>query len=126
MINMADVVSDKDFTQNVKLIRRVTTVNDHGETVTTERITTIKAVVTSAALMAAANNLIRDPDSTKRAYGIRVTTTTTLNSAYEAGQPDIIIWQGNRYVVGEVDFHQAYGFCRAVAILMDTQLVKQK
>lgn len=117
MLDLSEVVSDPAYTQAVTRVQRTQTVNNYGETTTATISTTIQAVVTSPGKP----GLQRFDDYQTYADLIQVTTTSRLNGAAVGQQPDLIVWQGQTYVIAIVNDYAAFGFTRAVCKLTDLQ-----
>lgn len=117
MLDLSEIVSDPAFTQAVTRVQRVQTVNGFGETTTGTVSSTIQAVITSPGKL----GMQRFADLQTYADVIQVTTTSRLNGPAVGQQPDLIIWQGQTYVVAVVNDYAAFGFSRAVCKLTDPQ-----
>lgn len=117
MLDLSEIVSDSDFTQAVTRVQRTESVNSYGETTTSNVSTTIQAVVTSPGKP----GMQRFEDYQSYADMIQVTTTSRLNGPAVGQQPDLIVWQGQTYVVAVVNDYAAFGFTRAQCKLTDLQ-----
>lgn len=117
MINVASVVNDPRFTQPVTRIQRKEVVNSFGETTTVNTPTTIQATVTSPGK----TGMMRFDDAQTYADVIQVTTTSNLNGPAVGSQPDLIVWQGQTFIVAIVNDYGAFGYTRATCKLIDLQ-----
>jgi hypothetical protein len=117
MINVADIVSDPDFTQPVTRIVRIESINQYGESVIESRPTAIQAIVTSPN----SQELLMFPDATAYRDIIRVTTASRLNADSVGLQPDLIVYHGENYKVTVTNDYSDYGYTRALCGLIDLQ-----
>lgn len=117
MIDVSEVVLDPELTQTVTRIQRIQTLNGYGETTITNQSSQIQAVVTSPGKP----GLMRFEDAQTYADAIRVTTNSPLNGPVVGQQPDLIVWNGQTYVVAIVNDYQANGFSDAICKLTDYQ-----
>jgi hypothetical protein len=117
MIDVSEVLDDTDFTQTVTRIQRNETINQYGESVLTSVTSQIVASITSPS----AQDLLRFDDSTAYKDAILVITKVRLNSASFGGQPDIIQYHGNNYIVRTTNNFNDFGFVVAHCSLMDLQ-----
>lgn len=117
MIDMSEVLDDTDFTQTVTRIQRNETINQYGESVLTSVTSQIVASITSPTKQ----DLLRLPDATAYSDAITVITKVNLNSATFGGQPDIIQYHGNNYLVNVTNSYNDFGFVVAICTLLDLQ-----
>ena len=116
MINVAKVVRNPKFTQPItRIVRQETMVKGRSVLVETQSI--IRAVVT----MATAADLNRFTDATTYIKSILVSTVVLLNADSVGYQPDVIVYMGENFIIKGIDSYEAFGYCRAVAVLSDYQ-----
>jgi hypothetical protein len=115
LINVAEIVSDTDFTQPVIRIIRNSTVNQFGEPVVVEKRKTIQCVVTNPS--DAELTRFQESSSTKKMK--RFTTTTKLNAGNEPGNGDIILYKRTHYLIVGVDDYEEFGYNRGIGIKME-------
>lgn len=112
-IDVSDVLLDPDFCEPLTIIRRAQTVSNKGRSTSTE--VTIDPAPVGVVLPQADQPLVRGPDQANLPRLIQVHTPFRLRSASkdpdtgDVYQPDIIIWQGDRFVVNKVQSFSAYG-----------------
>ncbi|MBC7074664.1 MAG: hypothetical protein H5T98_01050 [Syntrophomonadaceae bacterium] len=116
MINVADAL-DPEFMQPVTRVQRAEVVNQYGETTVTSTSTTIQAVCTSPSK----TGMMRFDDAQTYQDTIQVTTLSPLNGPTVGGQPDLIVYKGQTFVVAIVNDYQSFGYTRAVCKLTDLQ-----
>jgi hypothetical protein len=117
MLNVSRVVLNPRFLQPITQIKRTETVNQYGESVISSDEITIQAVVT----MANAQDLNRFTDATVYKKAILVSTANVINPDSIQGQPDMLIYKDETYIVIGVDSYSEFGYTRAVAALADFQ-----
>jgi len=120
LLNLARVARNPRFVQSVLRIVRQESVNEYGEN---ELITT-KSMIKATITMANPNDLNRFTDATTYIKAINVITTTELNADRIGYQPDIIIFQGDSYIIKGTFTYSENGFTRAIAVLSDYQLAQ--
>ena len=116
LLDVSGLLLDPDFTNVVTLIKRLATVNQHGETVLTETPCYITAVVQGDNTEV----LERLPQGARLSDMITVYYRGQLQAESEGGYADIIVWGGKRYQVKEVseDFmNYGAGFTKAFCML---------
>ena len=109
-LDVSDLLLDPEIGGNAfQVIRRQQTVNGYGETVLTQ--TTLDAV--GAVYPTGDNRLQRQADFSTQADTITVVTRFRLRGASKSGgdayQPDIVLWNGNHYVVADINQYTNYG-----------------
>ena len=115
-IDVSFLLTDPDFTDQVTLIRRASTINQYGEQVITETSRTITAVVQGPST----EILQRFPNAAQLTDAIAVWYQGQFTSQSAGGYTDVIIWAGKRYQVKEVseDFmNWGQGFTMALCDL---------
>lgn len=117
---------DPEFAQRIDVIRRSQTVNNYGEAVIGEEwFRGVVAVVT----IGGDTGLRREADQQHQGRTLSVVTKFSLRGPAEARasadadgqfQPDLIVWQGGRYVVTGLDPYPNYGagFVQAICSSM--------
>ena len=116
LIDVSELLTDPDFTNQVTLVRRLSTVNTYGENVMTESVSTITVVVQSLGK----ESLRRVPEGARLSGMIDVYYKGALYAEQPGGYADIIVWGGNRYQVFELaeDFmNYGSGFTKAICKL---------
>jgi len=111
---------DPSFWDNIQVVRRVITVDQHGRNTTTETPITTRAVVTAAG----PNDLQRLPEEEYFNKAIEVYSpfrfqgTSTDELGNVVTHPDHILWHGSVYVVRALDDYAGYGrgFVHVVAV----------
>lgn len=120
LLNLSRVAKNPKFVQKVLRVVRQESVNEFGENILTTTTSQIKATIT----MASQNDLNRFTDATVYIKAINVITTTELNADRVGYQPDIIIFQGDSYIIKGTFTYNVNGFTRAIAVLSDYQLAQ--
>ncbi len=115
--NASRVLRRPRFAQRVTVIRRSQTVGDDGRGVITETTLTPIGVITAGSVQP----LVQVEDSTHARNNITVHCVERLLDPTAGHQPDIILYQGNRYVVTKTYDWSTYGagFYAAEADLQD-------
>jgi len=116
LIDVSDLLRDPDFTNLVTLIRRTSTVNQHGENVLTETACNIAASVQGIN----AEDLVKLPEGARLSDVITVFYRGELQPESKGGYSDIIVWQGRRYQVKTIDenfMNFGAGFTRAICVM---------
>jgi hypothetical protein len=116
MISVSDAL-DPDFMQPVTRVQRVETINGFGESTTANTSTTIQAVCTSPSK----TGMMRFDDAQTYQDTLQVTTASPLNGPTVGGQPDLILYKGQTFVVSFVNVYQTFGLPRAVCKFTDVQ-----
>lgn len=114
-IDVTDILVDIDIADSqFTVIRRQEVVNNFGETtlVTTTYPPTLPQPI-GAIYPTGDNKLQRKEDFTSQSDTITVVTQFRLRGASKSGgnkfQPDIVVWNGNNYVVSNVNEFTQYG-----------------
>jgi len=110
---------DPSFWDNIVVIRRIVTIDQHGRARVTEKPISARAVV----IAASPNDLQRLPEAEWMNKAIQITTPFRLQgpSIDEVGtvtHPDHILWHGSIYVIRIFDDYAGYGrgFTHAIAV----------
>lgn len=112
MLDLRELLNDPDLAVTVTLIRSVETVTEQGRS---ERIETEIPIV-CVVLPATSKQLERLPDADRTSETVAVYSEFGLTSGTSTHAPDIVVWQGERYEVKDVqDFGETAGFCVAMA-----------
>lgn len=114
-LDVSDVASSIEFADFVSVIRRATSTNDYGEVVNAS--TTYDRVV--ATVVPVGKNLRRDPDAQFTPNEINVVMQLRqpnvaggqlkLQGASDGFQPDIVVWNGDNYLVINTNDYSAFG-----------------
>jgi hypothetical protein len=126
-IDVDDVLRDPDIAGTTfSVIRRAETVNNYGETTTTD---TVIPNCIGAIFPTGDNSLVREEGYTTKSATITVVTTFFLRGASkQAGanyQPDIVLWNGDHYLVSTVNDYSQYGAGMIEAECIATEFVPQ-
>ena len=116
LIDVSDLLRDPDFTNVVTLVRRSSSINEHGEHVMTETPCNILASVQGAN----AEDIVRLPEGARLSDIITVYYRGDLQPESKGGYSDLIVWQGRRYTVKIVDenfMNFGAGFTRAICVM---------
>lgn len=114
-IDVSFLLTDPDFTNVVTLIRRTSTVNEHGENVLAETSCMIPVVVQGDL----AESLERLPEGARLSDVISVYYRGDLMPERPGGYADVILWNGYRYQVREIDENYrnfGAGFTKALCV----------
>lgn len=120
LIDVSDLLRDPDFTNIVTLIRRSSTVDNHGEHVMTES----SCLITASVQGINTEDLERVPEGARLHDLITVYFRGELMAESPNGYADIILWQGKRYQVVIVDenfMNYGAGFTRAICKMEETR-----
>lgn len=117
MINVRNVLRDRRLTQKVVRIVSTEEINQYGEAVQTQTRSMVRAVVTSPDN----GEMVRYVDSTTYKKAICVTSEMVFYPDNLSGQPDIIVWHDENYVVVGVEDYRDFGYTRAICALTDLQ-----
>ena len=102
--------------------RRLETVSSSGYSTTSENVTD---VVRGVVHPAGKQDLERLPEDQRQAKTIAVITRFALRGSSQQNgqnyQPDLVVWQGNNFVVVDIEDYSQYGpgFIRALCSLTD-------
>ena len=116
LIDVSDLLCDPDFTNVVTLVRRSSSINEHGEHVMTETPCNILASVQGAN----AEDIVRLPEGARLSDIITVYYRGDLQPESKGGYSDLIVWQGRRYTVKIVDenfMNFGAGFTRVICVM---------
>ena len=116
-IDVTSVLFDTDIAgQQFQVVRRQQVVNTYGETIlaVASPVDVIGSITpTGGTLFAQGNSLIRTEAYTTQSKTIKVITTYRLRGpGKDSGnlyQPDIILWNGDSYVVTTLNEYTAFG-----------------
>lgn len=116
-LDVSDVVCDPMLADTFSVLRRVETVNDHGEVgISSTQHDNVVGVIT----MAGPNDLDRLDDSQRMGRVISCVTKFRLRGPSPGFQPDVIVWQGSNFVIAALDLYNRFGagFMQAIAVSM--------
>jgi galactose-6-phosphate isomerase len=103
-LDVSDLLTDPDFAEELTIIRRAVTINTHGRQQVAE--TTISPKPWGVVLPQSDQPLQRGPDQQSLPMLLQVHTKFRLRSASIVGtqeyQPDLLIWNGSRFLVNRV------------------------
>lgn len=118
MMDMSELLGDVDFCDTFDVIRRPAVNNNFGENVVTP--STIKGVV-GVVCATGHNDLNRTPDMQFTPRVFNVVTNFQLRAMWPGGQPDIVVWNGDQYVVRSIRPYPRFGagFVQAAIESMD-------
>ena len=95
-LDVSDIVTDPDFADKFKVIRRKELVDAYGRVTTSDQIfRNVVGVVT----MSSPNDLERQADYQNFTRSISVVTRFAMQGEVTGYQPDIIEWRGTRHLV---------------------------
>jgi hypothetical protein len=117
MLNVRRAVRDKRLTQKVVRIVSTESVNAYGEPEQAYQRSTVRAIVT----VASQGDIERYVDATLYHKAILVTSEMIFYPDNLTGQPDIIVYHNENYVVLGVDDYRDFGYTRAVCGITDFQ-----
>lgn len=117
-IDVTEVLLDPDFCETVTVKRIAQSVDVHGRASQTQTTFSMVAVVTAGSL----SPMLRAEDYELSKNTITVHSKTLLRAPVAGGQPDIVVWNGNDYVVKKSYnwSHYGAGFTAAECDLQDT------
>ena len=117
MLNVRRAVRDKRLTQKIVRIVSTETVDPKGRPEQSYQRSTVRAIVT----MAAQGDIERYTDATLYHKAILVTSEMIFYPDNLTGQPDIIVYHNENYIVLGVDDYRDFGYTRAVCGITDFQ-----
>lgn len=110
-LDVTDILSDPDFCETLTIKRRAQTVGTNGRASTTT--TTISPPPVGVVQPVSDQPLVRGPDQQNLPRLLEVHTPFRLRSASRSGgvtyQPDILVWNGDDYIVNKVQDWSRYG-----------------
>jgi hypothetical protein len=92
-IDITELLSDPDFTDQLQLIKRTETIGDDGRTILAEAASTITVVVQAPE----ASILIRYPDLAEYNSKVCIWYRGELSVAGEGTYADMIVWRNRRW-----------------------------
>lgn len=119
-LDMSDVLVAPEFQDEITVKRRKQVTGENGRVQPeTEVFTHVGAVVCSAS----ANDLERLDDNQRMGRNLSVISKFRLQGPSPGLMPDIVVWQGDSYVVKLVDPYQRYGsgFIQTIVGSIDSQ-----
>jgi hypothetical protein len=123
-LDVSSLLLDPDFAQRLTIERRTDQVGANGRTVQTPQIITPKpiGVVLPVDTAIGGNALERNPDEQHRGAALEIITKFRLQGPAPGFQPDVLVYEGNRYIITIVNTLSKYGagFIRAECSSMDS------
>jgi hypothetical protein len=118
MIDMTDLLSDPDFSDEVLVRRRTETVSEGGVSVVVDEELTMRGIVTVDG-----EPIVQDADYMHTQAVIEVHVPERLLDATTGHQPDIVVYGGQNFQVRKVsDFSRfGQGFCSAACEMVDLE-----
>lgn len=122
-LDVSDIILDPMFAERLTIERRPETVGNNGRTTQLPQVITPKpiGVVLPIDTAIGGNALERTPDEQHRGAQLEVHTKFRLRGPSPNYQPDVLVYEGNRYVVTIVNNYSKYGagFIKAEVTSMD-------
>lgn len=117
-LDVTEIIGDPDFAESFTVLRRSESVNQYGQSVVTSQNLNAVGVVCQAG----PNDLERLDDNQRMGRHISVVTMFRLRGPASGYQPDVILWNGNNFVVQQIDDYANFGqgFIEAIAGSMDS------
>jgi hypothetical protein len=116
LIDVSELLIDPDFTDQATLITRTVQNEPNGKANVIETSQTITAVIQSGAQ----GSLDKYPEGSRLSDSITVYYRGELRMCNTGGLADVIVWQGRRYQVTDVDqdyLNWGSGYTRAICAL---------
>lgn len=111
LLDVSEVLSDPLFTEPMNVYRRTETVGSNGRTVITR--TRVRPVPTGVIMpkdsVIGGNAIQRNPDEQHRGSALLIYTQFRLRGPSPGFQPDVVVWNGDDYVVTLVNDYSHYG-----------------
>lgn len=114
MLSVKRAILDRRLLEPIIRVVQTETLNEFGEPQISRFYSNEMAVVT----MPKESTLLRLRDASTYQQYILVTSSLIFLPDNLTGQPDIIIWNGNEYLVTSVDDYQNRGYTRATCGLL--------
>jgi hypothetical protein len=106
LLDVSSVLLDPDFVTFVTIKRRLQVIDAHGRPALVETLfPRIPAVINSGS----PNNLSRDEDHATFTRSINVVLSFKIIGQVDGFLPDIVIWEGNNFIVDSFDPYPQYG-----------------
>lgn len=126
-LDVTDLLFDQDLADTFSVQRRQQAVNSWGETTTS---VTVFEDLSGAVYPTGNNSLVKQAAFETQAETITVVTTFRLrgvsqDSSQQAFLPDLVLWQGNQYLVSMVNDYSQYGQGFIQAECASTNLLDQ-
>lgn len=117
-LDVTDAILTADFLDSVIVVRRTETVNNFGESVVSSQRFTAFAVVAATS----PDDLVRSTDEELMHRTISVVTKFPIRGPAPGFQPDLVLWQGDQFVITKIAPYSNFGpgFIEAEATSMDT------
>jgi hypothetical protein len=124
LLDVSSLLLDPDFAQPLTIERRTEVVGSNGRATITSQIVLPApyGVILPVDTAIGGNALERGPDEQHRGAALEVITRFRLQGPSPSFQPDVIVYEGNRYVITIVNTLTKYGagFIRAECSSMDS------
>lgn len=119
LLDVSEVLTDPDLADSFIVNRRAESVNQNGRM--TMNVQPFEAVGVVCA--ASPNDLKRLPEDQRTQRAISVTTTFRLRASAPGYQPDLVLWDGNFFIVADLQPYTNYGagFVQAICIAQEHQ-----
>lgn len=116
-LDVSDVLLDPVLAQTFQIKRRTETVGSNGRVSISEITHSSIGVI----CMASGNQLSRLDDSQRMGRHLSIVTKFRLQGPTEGKQPDLIYWEGDWFIVQDLDIYTQYGagFIQAVVGSID-------
>lgn len=119
-LDMSDVLASPEFNDSIRVIRRRQVTSNTGRV---SYVDTTFDDVAAVICSATPNDLERLPEAQRTYRTLSVVSRFKLQATSPGYNADIIVWQGDSYVVAALDPYQRYGngFVQVLAQSMDSQ-----
>lgn len=106
-LDVSEVLLDPDFAETLTVMRRTEAISGHGRATITE----VEVSPAPVGVVIPQNDapVQRGPDQQTLPSLLQVHTPFRLRSVAPGVQPDVVIWNGDRYVVNKVYNFSHYG-----------------
>ena len=118
LLDVSEILTDPDFADKFNVRRRSETVDTHGRSTVAEQLfSQVVGVVTAIS----PSDLDRREDYQAMTRSISIVCQFRLRGETDGGQPDIVVWRGNNYIVKHIDPYPQFGrgFIQAECSSMD-------
>lgn len=124
-LDVTEVILSPEFMDAFTVIRRQETISNKGRSVVTLTPISVKGVITTPG----PNALFREPEQQTMGHAILVVTKFRLRGPSKSGgqsfQPDIVLFNGNHYVVTHLNEYSRYGAGFVEAQCEETDFIEQ-
>lgn len=110
-IDVSEVLSDPDFCEELIILRRTSVENIHGRAVITPTEISPRplGIVITKDTAIGGNVIERTPEAQYRGAALDVYTTFRLRGPAPGYQPDVVMWNGDPYVVTLINDFSNFG-----------------